>query len=77
MPPSEAMYRCHFRFLETFDEFFIPPDYDGTFGRHRWRISGIGLPRAVLKKLYFANILRLIPGLRPAYAAACQRLSAS
>ena len=63
MPATTAMYRFYFRFLETFDEHFIPPDYDGTFGRHRWRISGIGLPDDVLRKIYHANALRLIPGL--------------
>ena len=64
MPASPEMYRCYFRFLETYDEHFIPPDYDGTFGRHRWRICGLGLPDEVLKKIYYENALTLIPGLR-------------
>ena len=64
MPASREMYRCYFRFLETFDEDFVPPDYDGTFGRHRWRIHGLGLPTPVLEKIYHANALRLIPRLR-------------
>lgn len=64
MPASLEMYRYHFRFLETFDEYFIPPDYDGTFGRHRWRVHGLGLPDDVLRKIYFENALRVIPGLR-------------
>jgi predicted TIM-barrel fold metal-dependent hydrolase len=64
MPASPEMYRYHFRFLETFDEYFVPPDYDGTFGRHRWRVHGLGLPDDVLRKIYFENALRLIPGLR-------------
>ncbi|MCK4600951.1 MAG: amidohydrolase family protein, partial [Phycisphaerae bacterium] len=64
MPASVEMYRCHFRFLETFDENFIPPDYDGTFGRYRWKISGIGLPKEVLKKIYHQNALEIIPGLK-------------
>ncbi len=64
MPASPEMYSCYFRFLETFDEYFIPPDYDGTFGRHRWRIHGLGLPDEVLRKIYYENALRLIPGLR-------------
>lgn len=63
MPASSEMYRCYFRFLESWDEYFIPPDYDGTFGRHRWRICGIGLPDEVLKKLYYKNVLKIIPGL--------------
>lgn len=64
MPPSEEMYRCYFRFLETYDEYFFPPDYDGSFDRSRWYISGIGLPDRVLKKIYFQNALKIIPGLK-------------
>lgn len=64
MPASTEMYRCYFRFLETFDEYFIPPDYDGTFDRYRWHIVGLGLPDDVLKKIYHENAMRLIPGLR-------------
>jgi predicted TIM-barrel fold metal-dependent hydrolase len=64
MPASVDMYRCYFRFLETYDEHFIPPDYDGTFGRFRWHIHGLGLPRDVLQKIYYRNVLRLVPGLQ-------------
>lgn len=64
MPASPDMYRCYFRFLETFDEYFFPPDYDGTFERHRWYVSGLGLPPEVLRKIYYANALKLVPGLR-------------
>jgi len=63
MPASLEMYRCYFRFLETFDEYFFAPDYDGTFGRARWPIYGIGLPKDVLEKIYQKNALRIIPGL--------------
>ena len=66
MPASVEMYRFYFRFLETYDENFIPPDYDGTFGRFRWRVHGIGLPDAALKKIYAGNILKIIPGLKAA-----------
>ena len=64
MPASVAMYRCYFRFLETFDEYFFAPDYDGTFDRHRWGICGIGLPKDVLVKIYYKNALKIIPGLK-------------
>lgn len=64
MPASAEMYRCYFRFLETLDECFFPPDYDGTFSRHRWAIYGLGLPRDVLAKIYFQNALKVVPGLR-------------
>ena len=67
MPASAEMYRCYFRFLETFDEGFVPPDYDGTFDRFRWRVCGLGLPDDVLKKIYFENALTLMPGLRAGY----------
>lgn len=63
MPASVEMYRCYFRFLETFDEYFFPPDYDGTAERGRWAIYGIGLPEDVLAKVYHGNALRIIPGL--------------
>lgn len=64
MIPSVEVYRCHFRFLETFDEYFVPPDYDGTFSRHSWRIYGIALTKEVLAKIYYQNALRIVPGLK-------------
>jgi len=64
MPASLDMYRSYFRFLETFDEHFIPPDYDGSFDRFRWRICGIGLPDNALKKIYHQNILKIVPSLK-------------
>jgi predicted TIM-barrel fold metal-dependent hydrolase len=64
MPVSKEVYQTYFRFLETFDEYFIPPDYDGTFDRYRWHIYGIGLPDEVLKKIYYQNILKIIPSLK-------------
>ncbi len=60
---SVEMYRTYFRFLETYDESFYAPDYDGTFDRARWPICGIGLPKDVLKKIYFENILKIIPSI--------------
>lgn len=62
---SVDMYRCYFRFLETFDEAFYAPDYDGTFSRARWPICGIGLPENVLRKIYQENIVKIIPSLQP------------
>lgn len=57
---SKEVYQCYFRFLETYDEYFIPPDYDGTFDRYRWHIYGLGLPDDVLKKIYYENISKII-----------------
>ena len=64
MPASPEVYRSYFRFLETFDEYFFPPYYDGTFEQHRWAIYGIGLPKEVLAKVYYQNALKIIPGLK-------------
>lgn len=58
--PEERM-RTYWRFLETNDEYFHysekspPPQGD-------WRIYGIGLPAEVLRRIYFENACRLIPG---------------
>jgi len=69
MPVSREVYRFHFRFLETFDESFDPPFYDGKFSPPRWRVHGIGLPDEVLKKVYFENAIRLIPALKSRLSA--------
>ena len=63
MPASMEMYRFYFRFLETKDEYFAPPGYDGKFTEPRWRICGLGLPDEVLEKIYYKNILKIIPSL--------------
>ena len=55
-------YHCYFRVLETADEYF---DYYRK--RHAfWKIYGLDLPDDVLKKLYYKNALRIIPGLNAA-----------
>lgn len=54
-------YHTYFRVLETEDEYF---DYYRR--RHAfWKMYGLGLPDDVLKKLYYKNALRLIPGIDP------------
>ncbi len=63
MPPRPDVYRGYFRFLETRDEYFAYPDYLGRFDNCRWRIHGLHLPDTVLKKIYFQNALRVIPGI--------------
>ncbi len=58
--PTE--YYCYFRVLETADEYF---DYYRK--RHAfWKMYGLDLPDEVLKKLYYKNALRIIPGLNAA-----------
>ncbi len=58
--PSE--YHVYFRVLETEDEYF---DYYRR--RHAfWKMYGLGLSDAVLRKVYYGNALRVIPGIDPA-----------
>ena len=56
---KDELYEIYFRFLETEDEYFdyapapVPP-------QGRWRIYGVGLPEAILKKVYHDNAARLL-----------------
>ena len=55
-------YYTYFRLLETDDEYFDPiRKYHGI-----WKLYGLDLPDDVLKKLYYKNALRIIPGLSAA-----------
>ena len=66
---ADEFWRPHWRYLETYDEYFYHPAQlrtpGGSPGHGRWNISGIGLPDAVLRKIYYQNALRHIPSLRP------------
>jgi hypothetical protein len=53
---DEAMYRNHFRWLETADEYF---DYWGYPAQGRWKIYGMELPDTVLEKIYHSNAERM------------------
>jgi predicted TIM-barrel fold metal-dependent hydrolase len=65
MPLSEEMYQCYFRFLETADEYFDYPGYLGEMDHPtRWKICGLDLPDSALEKIYHANALRIVPGLK-------------
>jgi uncharacterized protein len=55
--PEEYPY--YWRVFETNDEYF---DYYRDYHAF-WKLYGIDLPDVVLKKLYFANALKLTPGL--------------
>ncbi|MCX6218744.1 amidohydrolase family protein [Spirosoma sp.] len=55
--PSE--YATYFRVLETEDEYFPYHKKYHAF----WRMYGMGLPDEILKKVYYKNALRLVPGL--------------
>jgi predicted TIM-barrel fold metal-dependent hydrolase len=56
---GDQLYEIYYRFLETEDEYFdyaparIPP-------QGRWRISGIGLPEGILRKVYHDNAARVL-----------------
>lgn len=54
---SAPMYRNIFRCLETEDEYF---DYHQSPGQGRWKIYGLGLPDAVLEKVYHRNAERIL-----------------
>jgi predicted TIM-barrel fold metal-dependent hydrolase len=56
--PDIAMYRAHFRFLETADEYFEYPSHASRQGR--WNIYGLHLPEDVLEKVYRSNALALL-----------------
>jgi predicted TIM-barrel fold metal-dependent hydrolase len=56
---KDELYEIYYRFLETDDEYFdyapapVPP-------QGRWRIYGIALPDAILRKVYHENAERLL-----------------
>ena len=54
-------YYTYFRVLETDDEYF---DYYRKRHAH-WKMYGLDLPDSVLKKVYYQNALKVIPGLDP------------
>lgn len=57
-PPDRAMYRLHYRFLESRDEYF-PYWLGDRPGQGRWMIYGLHLPDEVLRQVYSANAARL------------------
>jgi len=56
---NKAEYGTYFRTLETADEYF---DHDRKY-HGIWKMYGLDLPDEVLKKIYYRNALRLIPGI--------------
>lgn len=50
--------RSMFRTLETLDEHYYYEEYSG----YRWPLYGLGIPDAVLKKIYRENALRIFTG---------------
>jgi predicted TIM-barrel fold metal-dependent hydrolase len=62
--PEEYPY--YWRVFETRDDYF---DYYRNYHAF-WKLYGIDLPDAVLRKVYNANALRITPGLNAAFGAA-------
>lgn len=60
-PRPAARLEPHWRFFQTRDE-YIPYAEDPFPPQGLWRIYGIGLPDAVLRKVYSENAVRIIPG---------------
>lgn len=56
---SKEEYYAYFRVLETADEYF---DYYRKRHAH-WKLYGLELPDAVLRKIYYRNALALFPGI--------------
>ena len=52
-------YPYYWRVLETTDEYF---DYYRDYHAF-WKLYGLGLPEAVLKKIYYQNAVKMTPGL--------------
>ncbi len=55
-------YHTYFRVLETDDEYF---DYFRKM-HGSWKLYGLELPDEVLRKLYYENALRMLPGIHSA-----------
>lgn len=58
-PPNQDVYRLHYRFLETRDEYF-PYWLGDRPGQGRWMIYGLHLPDDVLRQVYYENAVRVL-----------------
>jgi len=65
---ADQFWRPHWRFLETYDEYFDHPAQMlsplGAPLQGRWKIHGVGLEDETLRRIYFENALKLVPELR-------------
>ena len=60
-PINAAMYRAHWRFLETDDEYMDIQESHTVVPN--WRVYGLYLPDDVLEKVYYLNAKKMIPGI--------------
>jgi predicted TIM-barrel fold metal-dependent hydrolase len=63
LTPDLKMYRIHYRFLETRDEYFNYSPGDRPW-QGRWMIYGLGLDDDVLRKVYYQNAQKVL-GVKP------------
>lgn len=61
--PNLDVYRIHYRFLETDDEYFNADIGDVPL-QGRWFIYGLYLPEDVLEKVYYRNAQRILIGIQ-------------
>jgi len=59
MAAEADLYRLHYRFLETNDEYF-DYSFEETPPSGRWKIYGINLPELVLEKVYGKNARKVL-----------------
>jgi predicted TIM-barrel fold metal-dependent hydrolase len=71
-PFPEERLRAYWRFMETPDEYF-PYSEKSPPPQGLWSISGIELPETILRKVYFENACRYIPGAQEKYDAFTQK----
>jgi predicted TIM-barrel fold metal-dependent hydrolase len=71
-PWPETRVRLYWRFLETYDENFPYSEKDFP-PQGLWNIYGLGLPDAVLRKVYHENAARIIPGVKERFDKAAAR----
>ena len=61
--PNNANVSGNYRFFETRDEFFPYNSFD-EHNQGRWNIYGVYLPDDVLRKIYYENALKVVPGIQ-------------
>ncbi len=74
VPPKATDYALWLRFLETDDEAF-PYTATDPPPAGRWTISGLGLPRDLLQRVYRDNALAVLGETRPQQLASGERIA--
>jgi predicted TIM-barrel fold metal-dependent hydrolase len=58
--PNPKSYHVYYRLFETMDDYFPYWPAGDRPWQGRWYIHGLGLPDAVLQRIYFRNAARLL-----------------